>query len=245
MGPSASFSMPTPQRLFRDRSAGYSSPRVSPDSLSMELSTTIRSQRSDRFLEHQFSGASKAVPLGHDRIIVAHKAVAGLGHDSRIVQHKAVLRSSCEPSILQQDQMNSSLVGSPAVARSSYESPGIVRYEGSSCPFGMTEISTIQGDASCGDRNHTAECLQEDHMPSSPQTHVALQVVDGSLLYSMPKSVQTTHKAMENGAEQASTFSSQEVSIFKSLSSISKGQDREAQEELEVHDELVTELKDQ
>ena len=82
-------------------------------------------------------------------------------------------------------------------------------------------------------------------MPSSPQTHVALQVVDGSLLYSMPKSVQTTHKAMENGAEQASTFSSQEVSIFKSLSSISKGQDREAQEEFEVHDELVTELKDQ
>jgi hypothetical protein len=36
-----------------------------------------------------------------------------------------------------------------------------------------------------------------------------------------------------------------EVSIFKSLSSISKGQDREAQEEFEVHDELVTELKDQ
>ena len=210
MGPSASFSMPTPQRLFRDRSAGYSSPRVSPDSLSMELSTTIRSQRSDRFLEHQFSGASKAVPLGHDRIIVAHKAVAGLGHDSRIVQHKAVLRSSCEPSILQQDQMNSSLVGSPAVARSSYESPGIVRYEGSSCPFGMTEISTIQGDASCGDTNHTAECLQEDHMPSSvgetPQTHVGLQVVDGSLLYSMPKAVQTTHKAMEKDSDSYNKF---------------------------------------
>lgn len=50
---------------------------------------------------------------------------------------------------------------------------------------------------------------------------------------------------MENGAEQVSIFSSQEVSTFKSLSSISKGQKKEAQEELEVHDELVTELKDQ
>ena len=57
--------------------------------------------------------------------------------------------------------------------------------------------------------------------------------------------VQTTHEATENGAEQVSIFSSQEVSIFKSLSSISKGQDREAQGDLEVHDELVTELKAQ
>ena len=61
----------------------------------------------------------------------------------------------------------------------------------------------------------------------------------------MPSAVQTTHKAMENGAEQVTIFSSQEASIFKSLSSISKGEDRDAQEELEVHDELVTELKAQ